>query len=44
MSERAVETHITSILNKLGLNSRTQTGRGMADLTGPGPTAAEERP
>jgi len=44
LSERAVKTHITNILNKLGLNSRTQTGRWMADLNGPGPTAAEERP
>ena len=44
MSERAVKTHITNILNKLGLNSRTQTGRWMADLNGPGLTAAEERP
>jgi hypothetical protein len=31
-------------LNKLGLNSRTQISRWMADLSEPGLTAAEERP
>jgi DNA-binding NarL/FixJ family response regulator len=31
LSERTVETHITNILNKLGLASRTQISRWMAD-------------
>jgi DNA-binding NarL/FixJ family response regulator len=44
LSERTVETHITNILNKLGLNSRTQISRWMADLNETGLTAAEERP
>jgi predicted ATPase/DNA-binding CsgD family transcriptional regulator len=32
LSERTVETHITNILNRLGLDSRTQLSRWMADV------------
>jgi DNA-binding CsgD family transcriptional regulator len=39
-----VETHITNILNKLGLSSRVQLSRWMADLNGAALAAAEERP
>jgi len=44
LSERNVETHITNILNKLSLKSRTQISRWMAGLNEPELTAAEERP
>ena len=44
VSQRTVETHITNILNKLGLNSRTQISRWTANLSGSGPTTAEKRP
>jgi DNA-binding CsgD family transcriptional regulator len=44
LSERTVETHITNILNKLGLNSRSQISRWMADLNEPALTKVEERP
>ena len=43
LSERTVETHITNILNRLGLNSRVQLGRWVADVTGTGQIAAGER-
>jgi hypothetical protein len=43
-AERTVETQITSILNKLGLNFRTQISRWMADLNTPTLTSAEKRP
>lgn len=38
LSERTVETHVTHIFNKLGINSRAQLTRWLADVAAAGPT------